>query len=153
MEKAIAALLGSILPQFKPCTAIKGKARAQRWHRIETIMWEVLVDPEAVAVEGGGGLYIRSTGHCDDEDARVVRAIGLLATGRRLKLSMRQMMALSRECTCRDLAEVRTRLTPYSTTTYALYGPNMIERRCAATTTLEDLIFTQLKIADTLGEL
>ena len=29
----------------------------------------------------------------------------------------------------------------------------MIERRCAATTTLRDLVFTQLKIAQTLGEL
>ena len=29
----------------------------------------------------------------------------------------------------------------------------MTERRCAATTTLEDLIFAQLKIAETLGEL
>ena len=29
----------------------------------------------------------------------------------------------------------------------------MIERRCAATATLEDLIFTQLEIAETLGEL
>ena len=50
-------------------------------------------------------------------------------------------------------AEACTRLTPYSTTTYAINGPNMIERRCAATTTLEDLVFTQLKIAETLGEL
>ena len=32
-------------------------------------------------------------------------------------------------------------------------APIMIQRRCAATTTLEDLGFTQLKIAETLGEL
>ena len=111
------------------------------------------MDPEAVVVEVGGGLYIRFAGHDDDEDPRVVRAIGLWATGRRLKLSIRQMLALPRECTCRDLAEARTRLTPHSTTTYAINGPNMIERRCAATTTLEELIFAQLKIAETLGEL
>ena len=101
----------------------------------------------------GGGLYIRFAGHDDDEDPRVVRAIALWATGRRLKLSIRQMLALPRECTRRDLAEARTRLTPYSTTTYAINGPNMIERRCAATATLEDLVFTQLKVAETLGEL
>ena len=53
----------------------------------------------------------------------------------------------------RNLAEARTRLTPYSTTTYAINGPNMIEWRCTATATLEDLVFTQLKIAETLGEL
>ena len=29
----------------------------------------------------------------------------------------------------------------------------MIEQRCVATTILEDLVFTQLKIAETLGEL
>ena len=29
----------------------------------------------------------------------------------------------------------------------------MVERRCRPTKTLEDLVFTQLKIADTLGEL
>ena len=51
------------------------------------------------------------------------------------------------------LAEVRTRLTRYSTTTYAINGPNMIERRCTTTATLEDPVFTQLKIAETLGEL
>ena len=61
-----------------------------------------------------------------------MRAIGLWATGRRLKLSTRHMLALPRECTRRDLAEARTRLTPYSTTTYTINGFNMIERRCAA---------------------
>ena len=152
MEKAVAALVGSI-PQLKPYTAIKGKARAARRHHIQTIMRELLVDPEAVVVEGGGGLYIHFAGPDDDEDPRVVRAIGLWATGSKLKLSMRQMLALSRECTRCDLAKARTRLTPYSTTTYAINGPNMIERRCAATATLEDLVFTQLKIAQTLGEL
>ena len=34
-------------------------------------MRELLVDPEAVVVEGGGGLYIRFAGHDDDEDPRV----------------------------------------------------------------------------------
>ena len=90
MEKAVVALVGSI-PQLKPYTAIKGKARAERRRHIQTIMRELLVDPEAVVVEGGGGLYIRFAGHDDDEDPRVVRAIGLWATGRRLKLSIRQM--------------------------------------------------------------
>ena len=153
MEKAVAALVGSI-PQLKPYRAIKGEARAERRHHIQTIMRELLVDPEAVVVEGGWGLYICFAGHDDDdEDPCVVCAIKLWATGRRLKLSIRQMLALPRECTCRDHAEARTRLTPYSTTTYAIYGPNMIERRCAATATLEDLVFTQLKTAETLGEL
>ena len=152
MEKGFATLVGTI-PQLKPYTAIKGKARAEWRHHIQTIMRELLMDPEAVVVEGGGGLYICFAGHDDDEDPRVVRAIGLWATGRRLKLSIRQMLALPRECTCRDLAEARTGLTPYSTTTYTINGPNMIQRRCAATATLEDLVFTQLQIAKTLGEL
>ena len=117
-------------------------------------MRELLVDPEAVVVEGGGGLYIRFAGqHDDDDDPRVVYAFGLWATGKILKVSIRQMLALPRECTGRDLAEARTRLPLYSTTTYTINGPNMIERRCAATTTLEDLVFTQLKMAETLGEL
>ena len=47
----------------------------------------------------------------------------------------------------------RARLTPYSTTTYAINAPNMIQLRCAATATLENLVFTQLKRAETLGEL
>ena len=141
------------IPELQPYTAIKGNAPAEQRHRIQTIMRELLVDPEAVVVEGGGGLYIRFAGHDNDEDPRVVRAIGLWATGRRLKLSIRQILALPRECTRRDLAEARTRLTPYSTTTYAVNGPNVIERRCAATATLEDLIFTVLKIAETLGDL
>ena len=111
MEKAVAALVGSI-PQLKPYTAIKGKARAERRYHMQTIMQGLLVDPETVVVEGGGGLYIRFAGHDADEDPRVVRAIGLWGTGRRLKLSMRQMLALPRECTRRDLAEARTRLTP-----------------------------------------
>ena len=110
------------------------------------------MDPEAAFVEGGGGLYIRFAGHDDDEDPRVVRAIGLWANDRRLKLSIRQMLALPRECTRRDLGEARTRLAPYSTTTYAINGPNMIERRRTATATLEDPFFTQLRIAETLGE-
>ena len=152
MEKAVAALVGSI-PQLKPYTAIKGKARAQRRHHIQAIMQELLVDLEAVVVEGDRGWYIRFAGHDDNEDPRVVRASGLWATGSRLKLSLRQMLAPPRECTRRDLTEARTRLTPYSTTTYAINGPNMIKRRCAATATLEDLVFTQLKIAETLGEL
>ena len=76
MEKAVAALVGSI-PQLKPYTAIKGKARAERRHHIQTIMREILVDPEAVIFEGGGGLYIRFAGHDNDKDHRVVRAIGL----------------------------------------------------------------------------
>ena len=152
MEKAVAALVGSI-PQLKPYTAIKGKARAERRHHIKTIMQELLVDPKAVVVEGGGVSYIRFAGHDDNEDPRVMRAIGLWATARRLKLSIRQMLALPRECTRRDLAEARTELTPYSTVTYAINGPNMIERRCATIATLEDLVVTQLKIAETLGEL
>ena len=152
MEKAVAALVGSI-PQLKLYTAIKGKARAERRHHMQTIMRELLVDLEAVVAEGGGGLYIRFAGHHKDEGPRVVRATGLWAAGRRLRLSIRQMLALLCECTRRDLAEARKRLTPYSTTTCAINGPNMIERRCAATTTLEDLAFTQLKIAETLGEL
>ena len=104
-------------------------------------------------MEGGGGWYIRFAGHRDNEDPRVVRPIGLWATCRRLKLSIRQLLALPRECTRRDPAEARTRSTPYSTTTHAINGPNMIERRCPATTRLEDLVFTQLKIAEALGEL
>ena len=55
MEKAVAALVGSI-PQLKPYTAIKGKAQAERRHQIQTIMRKLLVDPEAVVVEGGWGL-------------------------------------------------------------------------------------------------
>ena len=98
-------------------------------------------------------MYIRFAGHDIDDDPRVVRVIGLWASGRRLKLSIWQMLALPRECTRRDLAQAHTRLTPYSTTTYAISGANMIERRCAATTTLEHLVFAQLKIAETLGEL
>ena len=152
MEKAVAALEGGI-PQLKPYTAIKGKARAERRHHIQTITREFLVDPQAVVVEGGGGLYICFAGHDDDEDPRVVLAIGLWAAGRRLKLSIRQMLTLPRECKRRDLAEARTRITPYSTTTYAINGPNMIERRCAATATLDELVGTQSKIAETLGEL
>ena len=136
--------MGSI-PQLNPYTAIKGNARAQGRHHIQTIMRELLVDPGAVVIEGGRGLHICFAGHDDDEDPRVVRAIGLWATGRRLKLSIRQMMALPRECTRRDLAEARTRLTPYSTTTYAINGPDMIERRCAATATLEELVFTHCR--------
>ena len=117
--------MGSI-PQLTPYTAIKGKARAERRHHLQTIMRELLVDPEAVVVEGGGGLYIRFDGRHDDEDPRVVRAIGLWATGRRFKLSIRQMLALPRECMFHDLAEPHTRLTPYSATAYAINGPNMI---------------------------
>ena len=49
MEKAVAALVGSI-PQLKPYMAIKGKARAEWRHHIQTIMRERLVDPEAVVV-------------------------------------------------------------------------------------------------------
>ena len=116
-------------------------------------MRELLVDPEATVVEGGGGLYIWFAGRHDDEDPRVLLAIGLWATSRRLKLSIRQMFVLPGECTRRDFVEVRTRSTPYSTTTYAINGPNLIERRCTATTTLEDLVFTQLKIAEALGEI
>ena len=74
-------------------------------------MRELLVDLEAVVVEGGGGLYIRFAGHDDDEDPRAVGAIGLWVTGRRLKLSIRQMLALPRERTLCDPAEARTRLT------------------------------------------
>ena len=122
-------------------------------HHIQTLMREPLVDPEAIVVEGGGGLYIRFAGHDKNEDPRLVRAIELWATGRGFKLSIRQILALPRECTRRDLAEARTKLTPYSTTTYAINGPNMIERRCATTITPEDLVFAQLKIAETLGEL
>ena len=132
--------MGSI-PQLKAYTAIKGKDRAERRNHVQTIMREILVDPEAVVVERGGELYIRFAGHDDVEDPRVVRAIRLWATGRRLKLSIRQMLGLPRECTRRDLAEPRTRLTPYSTTTYAINGPNMIERRRATTTTPKDLVF------------
>ena len=110
------------------------------------------MDPETVVVEGGGGLYIRFAGQHDDKDPRVVRAIGLWATGRRFKLSIRQMLALPRECTRRDLAKACTRITLEATTTYAINGPNMIKRRCAATTTLEDLVLT-FKIVETLGEL
>ena len=36
---------------------------------------------------------MRFAGHHDDQDPRVVRAIGLWATGRRLKWSIRQMLA------------------------------------------------------------
>ena len=104
MERAVAALVGSI-PRLKPYTPIKGKARAERRHHIQTIMRELLVDPEEVVVEGGGGLYIRFAGHDGDEYPRVVRPIGQWATGRRLKLSIRQRLALSPECTRRDLAE------------------------------------------------
>ena len=63
------------------------------------------MDLEVVAVEAGGGLYVRFAGHDDDTDSCVVRAIGLWATGRRLKSSIRQMLALPRECTRRDLAQ------------------------------------------------
>ena len=145
-------MVGSI-PKLKPYTAIKGMARAQRRHHIQTIMRELLVDAEANVVESGGGLYVRFAGQDEDEDPHVVRAIGLWAGGRRSKLSIRQMLALPREGTRHDLAEARTGLTPYSTTTYAINGPNIIERRFAATATVEDIIFTQLKIAETLGEL
>ena len=103
--------MGSI-PQLRPYTAIKGKAPAERRHHIQTIMRELLVDPESVFVEGGGGWNIRFAGHHDDEDPCVVRAIGMWATNRKWKLSIRQMLALPRECTRRDLAEARTRLTP-----------------------------------------
>ena len=37
---------------------------------------------------------------------------------------------------CRSAHKFNT----YSTTTYAIYGPNMIQRRRAATATLEDLV-------------
>ena len=63
------------IPQLKPYTAIKGNARAERRQHIQTIMRELLVDPETDVVEGGGGLYIPFAGHDDDEDPRVVRTI------------------------------------------------------------------------------
>ena len=86
MEKVVAALVGSI-PQLKPYTAIKGKARAKRRHHIQSIMRKLnFSGSEAVAVEGGGGLYIRFARHHDDEDPRVMRAIALWATFRRWKL-------------------------------------------------------------------
>ena len=47
----------------------------------------------AVVVQGGGGLYIGLAGHHDDEDPRVVRAIGLWATERTWRLSIGQMSA------------------------------------------------------------
>ena len=122
MEKAITALLGSIL-RLKPYKAIKGKARAERRHHIVTIMRELLVDQEAVVVEGGGGFYIRLAGHCDNEGPPIVRTIGVWATGRRMKLSIRQMLALLRGWTRRDLAEARTRLIPYCATTYDTLAP------------------------------
>ena len=120
---------------------------------MQTIVREFFVDPEAVVVEGCGGLYIRFTGYHDNEDPRVIRAIGHWANGRRLNLSIRQKLALPRKCTRLDYAEARTRVTPYSTTTYAINGANIIERWCEVITTLEDLVFTQLMIEDTLGEL
>ena len=46
------------------------------------------MDLEEVVVEVGGGLYIGFAGHDDDEDPGAVCPIGLLATGRRLKLSI-----------------------------------------------------------------
>ena len=55
------------------------------------------MDPEAVVIEGGGGLYIRFAGHRDG-GPHVVRTIGLWATGRRLKLSLHHMLALPRDC-------------------------------------------------------
>ena len=72
--------------QLKPYTASKGKERAERWHHIETSMRELVVDQEAVVVDGGGGPCIRFAAHCEDEDPRVVHAIGLWASRRRLKL-------------------------------------------------------------------
>ena len=111
------------------------------------------MDPEAVVVQGVGGLYIGFARHGIDEDPRVVCAIGLWATGRRLKSPMRHMLVLPRECTRRDHAEACITLTPYPTTTYAITCASMIEWRCAAITTLEDLLFTQLKMAETLWEL
>ena len=90
-------------------------------------------------------VYIHFAGHRDDEEPHVVRTIGLWATGRRAKLSIRQTLVLPGECTRRDIAEARTRLTPSSTTIHAINGPNMVERR--------DLIFTLLKIPDNLGDL
>ena len=91
-------------------------------------MWELVANPEAVIVEGGGGLYIRFAGQQDDEDPRVVRGIGLWATDRGLELSIRLMLALLRKCTRRDVAEARTRLAQYSTTTYANIGADVSQR-------------------------
>ena len=152
MEKAIDAFLGSI-PQLKPYRAIKGKAQAEERHHKGTLIRELLVDAEAVVIEGGGGLHIYFARHHDNDEPHVVCAIGLLASGRRWKLPIRQMLALPRECMCRHLADARARLTPYSTTPYAINGSDMVERRSAVTTTLEHLFFTHLKIGDTLREL
>ena len=46
-EKTVAPLVGST-PQLKPYKAIKGRARAERRHHIQTIMRELVVDPEVV---------------------------------------------------------------------------------------------------------
>ena len=54
----MATFLGSI--SLKPYATIKGKARAAQRHHMETLMRELLVDLEAGAIDGGGGLYIRS---------------------------------------------------------------------------------------------
>ena len=101
LKKEIAAILESS-PGLKLYMPIKGKWRGVvRHHHVENATREHLVDPEAVVIESCGGLCIPFTRQCNNENPRVVRAIGLWTTGRILKVSIRHVLALLRKCTCR----------------------------------------------------
>ena len=83
----------------------------------------------------------------------MVRAIEPVGDGQDSEAINTPNVGHPRGYTHRDLAEARTTLTLFSTTTYAINGPNMPKQWCAAITNFKEPVLTQLKMAHTKGQL
>ena len=99
------------------------------------------------AQETADGLLVRNKADAEGEDSHAYRAaIRVWKYALDSNLSIRQTLRLPRQCTQRDLADTRTRLTRYTAETLTVSGGSM-HQRSTAVTQLQDVVVNQVQLA------
>ena len=146
MDKAVAVFLHSLQP-LTAYSQPKDRARHERRGHIAKVLAALLVEDSPLVQETVDGLFVRSKADAEGEDSHAYRAaIRVWKYPLDSNLSIRQTLRLPRQCTQRDLADTRTRLTRYTAETLTVSGGSM-HQRSAAVTQLKDVVVNQVQLA------
>ena len=119
---------------------------------IAKVLAALLVEDTPLVQETVDGLFVRSKADAEGEDSHAYRAvIRVWKYALDSNLSIRQTLRSPRQCTQRDLADTRTRLTRHTAETLTVSGGSM-HQTSAAVTQLKEVVVNQVQLAIAGGD-